>query len=108
MKKLEITYSHTADDQILLVRVNGYDKNEIDATFGEEVLRLYEAAPVRVSVAWDTLYLTTKNGETRYHVRQAYSLKEFNGLLDSVRQATEILSTIRKQVADYKEIKMVF
>ena len=108
MKKLEITYSHTADDKVLLVRVNGYDKDEIASVFGDEVLRLYEAAPVRVSVKWSTLYLATKNGETRFHVRQAYSLTEFNGLLDSVRQATESLSIIRKQVADYKEIKVVF
>ena len=108
MKKLEITYSHTADDKVLLVRVNGYDKDEIASVFGDEVLRLYEAAPVRVSVAWDTLHLTTRNGGTRYHVRQAYSLTEFNGMLDSVRQATERLSIIRKQVADYKEIKVVF
>ena len=108
MKKLEITYSHTADDQILLVRVDGYNKNEIDETFGQEVLRLYEAAPVRVFVTSGTLYLTTKNGETRFNVRQAYSSMEFHEMLDSVRQATESLSIIRKQVADYKEIKMEF
>ena len=44
----------------------------------------------------------------RYHVRQAYSSMEFHKMLDSVRQATESLSIIRKQVADYKEIKVVF